>query len=58
MVVHEGEGEVQVPSMPGVARLSVSGAAQAAVEARRLGIPAIAIFPNIGRWRPKACRTR
>ena len=47
MVVHEGEGEVQVPSMPGVARLSVSGAAQAAVEARRLGIPAIAIFPNI-----------
>ena len=47
MVVHDGDGEVQVPSMPGVARLSVAGAAQAAVEARRLGIPAIAIFPNI-----------
>ncbi|MFT4936117.1 MAG: porphobilinogen synthase [Pseudoalteromonas distincta] len=47
MVVHEGEGEVPVASMPGVARLSVAEAAKAAVEARRLGIPAIAIFPHI-----------
>ncbi|MDX5329810.1 MAG: porphobilinogen synthase [Caulobacteraceae bacterium] len=47
MVVHEGEGQVPVASMPGVSRLSVDEAAKAAVEARRLGIPAIAIFPHI-----------
>jgi porphobilinogen synthase len=47
MVVHEGGGQVPVASMPGVARLSVAEAAKAAVEARRLGIPAIAIFPHI-----------
>ena len=47
MVVHEGEGEVPVPSMPGVARLSVKECVKAAVEARDLGIPAIAIFPHI-----------
>lgn len=47
MVVHEGEGEVPVASMPGVARLSVKEAAKAAKEARALGIPAIAVFPHI-----------
>lgn len=47
MVVHEGEGRVPVGSMPGVERLSVSEAARAAVEARALGIPAIAVFPHI-----------
>ena len=47
MVVHEGEGEVPVASMPGVSRLSVDQCAQAALEARKLGIPAIAIFPHI-----------
>jgi porphobilinogen synthase len=33
--------------MPGVERLSVAEAAKAAVEARELGIPCIAIFPHI-----------
>lgn len=47
MVVHEGEGTVPVASMPGVERLSVKEAAKAAVRARELGIPAIAIFPHI-----------
>jgi porphobilinogen synthase len=47
MVVHEGEGRIPVASMPGVERLSVKEAAQAAVQARELGIPAIAIFPHI-----------
>lgn len=47
MVVHEGEGTVPVASMPGVERLSVKEAAKAAVRARDLGIPAIAIFPHI-----------
>jgi porphobilinogen synthase len=47
MVVHEGEGRVPVAAMPGVDRLSVAEAAKAAVEARALGIPAIAIFPQI-----------
>jgi len=46
-VVHDGEGRVPVPSMPGVARWSVAEAAKAAKEARALGIPAIAIFPHI-----------
>jgi porphobilinogen synthase len=47
MVVHEGEGRVPVAAMPGVDRLSVQEAANAAREARSLGIPAIAIFPQI-----------
>jgi porphobilinogen synthase len=47
MVVHEGEGVIPVASMPGVERLSVRDAAKAAVRARDLGIPAIAIFPHI-----------
>src|SRR3569832_854296 len=46
-VVHDGEGRVPVPSMPGVERLSVAECARAAVEARALGVPAIAIFPHI-----------
>jgi porphobilinogen synthase len=45
--VIEGRGERQpVASMPGVERLSVDLAAEAAEEAARLGIPAIAVFPN------------
>jgi porphobilinogen synthase len=47
MVVHEGEGQVPVASMPGVSRLSVKDCAAAAKEARALGIPAIAVFPHI-----------
>src|SRR3954470_22567572 len=47
MVVHEGEGEVPVSSMPGVSRLSVKDAAKAAKQAAALGIPAIAVFPHI-----------
>ena len=47
VVVHEGEGQVPVASMPGVSRLSVKDAAAAAKEAKALGIPAIAVFPYI-----------
>jgi len=48
MVVHDGvEPEIAVPSMPGAPRMSVARAAEAAREARRLGIPAIAVFPHI-----------
>jgi porphobilinogen synthase len=48
MVVHDGEApRVPVPSMPGVERLSVREAARAALQARALGIPAIAVFPHI-----------
>ncbi|HWA59999.1 MAG TPA: porphobilinogen synthase [Caulobacteraceae bacterium] len=47
MVVHEGEGRIPVPSMPGVERLSVAECAKAAREAKALGIPAIAVFPHI-----------
>src|SRR5436190_11645540 len=47
LVVHEGEGQVPVGSMPGTNRLSVKDCAAAAKEARALGIPAIAVFPHI-----------
>ncbi|MFA5601276.1 MAG: porphobilinogen synthase, partial [Phenylobacterium sp.] len=47
IVVHEGDGEVPVGAMPGVSRLSVAGCAEAARQARALGIPAIAVFPHI-----------
>jgi porphobilinogen synthase len=48
LVVHDGpEDRIPVASMPGVDRLSVKAAAKAAVEARALGIPAIAVFPYI-----------
>lgn len=48
MVVHAGaEARVQVAAMPGADRLSVEAAAEAAIEAKRLGIPAIAIFPHV-----------
>ncbi|QQQ19067.1 porphobilinogen synthase [Brevundimonas vitis] len=48
LIVHDGaDDRVAVPSMPGVFRLSPREAAKAAVEARDLGIPAVALFPNI-----------
>jgi porphobilinogen synthase len=48
LIVHDGkEDRVPVASMPGVFRLSPREAAKAAVEARALGIPVVALFPNI-----------
>jgi len=48
LVIHDGaDDEVPVAAMPGVARLSVRAAAQAAKRAAKLGIPAIAVFPYI-----------
>jgi porphobilinogen synthase len=48
MVVHDGkDAEIPVAAMPGVSRLSVSAAADAARKAKALGIPAIAVFPFI-----------
>lgn len=48
LIVHDGaEDRVPVASMPGVFRLSPKAAAKAAVEARDLGIPMIALFPNV-----------
>ncbi|MDB5419384.1 MAG: hemB, partial [Phenylobacterium sp.] len=47
MVIHEGEGQIPVGSMPGISRLSVKDAAAAARQAKALGIPAIAVFPHI-----------
>jgi porphobilinogen synthase len=48
MVVHDGqEARIPIAAMPGVDRLSLREAAKAAVEARALGIPAIAVFPHI-----------
>ncbi len=48
LIVHDGaEPRIPVPSMPGVDRLSPAEAAKAAVLARDLGIPAVALFPNV-----------
>lgn len=48
LIVHDGEEDRQpVASMPGVFRLSPKEAAKAAVEARDLGIPMVALFPNV-----------
>jgi porphobilinogen synthase len=48
MIVHDGkEPRIPVKTMPGVDRLNVDEAAKAAVRARELGIPAIAVFPHI-----------
>ncbi|MEL7284925.1 MAG: porphobilinogen synthase [Pseudomonadota bacterium] len=48
MVVHDGDvPRIPVDAMPGLERLNVKEAAAAAVRARDLGIPAIAIFPHI-----------
>ena len=48
LIIHDGiEPRVPVVSMPGVDRLSPNEAVKAASEARDLGIPAVALFPNI-----------
>jgi len=46
--VHDGaEEEVAIPSMPGVARLSIDRLVREAEAAAALGIPAIAVFPVV-----------
>jgi porphobilinogen synthase len=48
LIVHDGaDDRVPVASMPGVFRLSPKAAAEAAKQARDLGIPAVALFPNV-----------
>ncbi len=48
LVVHDGrDARIPVAAMPGADRLSVDAAAEAAIEARKLGIPAIAVFPHV-----------
>lgn len=55
LIVHDGAEDRQpVASMPGVFRLSPKEAAKAAVQARDLGIPMVALFPNIS-GSPKDC---
>lgn len=46
LFIQEGPGRTAVPSMPGVERLSIDEAVRAAEEAARLGIPALALFPQ------------
>ena len=48
MFVQEGEGmRTEIPSMPGIERLSVDVLGQDAQAAHELGIPAVALFPVI-----------
>ena len=47
LFIFDGENQREsVPSMPGVERLSIDLIVKAAGEAKSLGIPAIAVFPN------------
>ena len=47
--VHEGAGDVRtdLPSMPGVQRLSIDALLEIAEQAQQLGIPALALFPAL-----------
>jgi porphobilinogen synthase len=45
--IHDQDGAVPIPSMPGVERLGVGPLIDAAGAAQELGIPAIALFPAI-----------
>ena len=47
LFIHEGESNQSVESIPDVERLSLDGLMKAAEKALELGIPAIALFPNI-----------
>ena len=48
LIVHDGtDDRIPVPSMTGVFRLSPKAAAEAAKEAHGLGIPMVALFPNV-----------
>jgi porphobilinogen synthase len=50
LFVSDGEGvEEPIASLPGVSRWSVDGIVERAKEARELGIPCIALFPNTPR---------
>src|SRR5204863_253453 len=54
LFIAEGEGvEEPIASLPGVSRWSVDGIVARAKEARDLGIPCVALFPNT----PSALRT-
>ena len=56
MVVHDGDKpKIEVESMPGTYRYNIEEAAKAAKRAQDLGIPAIAIFPNINPARKDDC---
>jgi porphobilinogen synthase len=45
--LNEAKGRVAIASMPGVERLDVDEAVREAERAARLGIPALALFPNV-----------
>lgn len=46
--VHDGDAaKVEIPSLPGQYRLNIAEAVKAAERAKSLGIPALAIFPQI-----------
>jgi porphobilinogen synthase len=58
IVIHDGdEPRIPVASMPGVDRLNVMEAVKAAMQARDLGIPLVALFPNIDGARKDAFGT-
>jgi porphobilinogen synthase len=49
LFITEGDAEEPISTLPGVSRWSVAGIVQRAKEARDLGIPCVALFPNTPR---------
>ena len=49
LFITEGDAEEPIATLPGVSRWSVAGIVQRAKEARDLGIPCVALFPNTPR---------
>ncbi len=48
--------DIEIPSMPGVSRLTIDGVSRAAERAAELGIPAVCLFPHADRsLRTEAC---
>jgi porphobilinogen synthase len=59
LIIHDGpDARVPVASMPGVDRLNLTAAVEAAKEAVSLGIPAIALFANIDSAKKDAVGTQ
>ncbi|MGR3985241.1 MAG: porphobilinogen synthase [Gammaproteobacteria bacterium] len=45
LFIHDGAREVEIPSMPGIARLGIKPLAEKCAKCHALGIPAVALFP-------------
>ena len=45
LFIHDGDGEIAIPEMPGIARLGLKSLAEKCARCAALGIPAVVLFP-------------